>query len=112
MVYECLIDKRNNKFIGAHPAPAIWGTGETQWPFEIGISEDIEFGIFDRPVRIHWSKGVLEVMASTISESITREEMFWQEKRLQEMCRRQYPINAMTIQQPIKVVGRTVGDLK
>ena len=112
MIYECLIDTRYNKFIGAHEAGAEWGSGETQWPFEIGISEDVDLGIFDRVVRIHWSKGVLEVRASKISDSITKEARYRQEVFLNELSHRNYPINTLTMRQPIKTTGIMLGDLK
>lgn len=117
MIYECLIDKRHKKFIVAKSRLVAqlqepWSQAEQEWPFEIGISEDVDLGSFDRSVRVQWSGGVMEVMASQISQSITDEKRHRQELFVREMNRRQYPINLRTLYQPLEVTGKALGDLR
>jgi len=115
MIYECLIDKRHRKFLVAKSQITAqldepWSPTEHEWPFEIGLSEDVDIGIFDRSVRIQWSGGVLEVMASDISASIVREQNMRMQLHIQEMSRRQYPMNMRTIYQPLDITAKQIGD--
>ena len=111
MRYECAIRKRDGKFLVAKPEGWIWGSGETNDPrWEIGMSEDIELGLIDRPVRIHWSRGVVTVMASQISKSLTDERAYEDRKFVDEMVRRKYPVNVKTLKQPMALTAAEVGD--
>jgi len=110
MIYECLIDKRYKKFLIAKPKGWAWTVADQEWPLEVGLSEDVELGIIDRPVRISWSKGVLTVLASDMSGSIVNEEALKRNLHLDELTRRKYPVNLHTIYQPVAATAAMLGD--
>lgn len=66
MIYDCIGNVNEQKFVTAKPVPAIWSSSELQAPFEIVQSGDLQKSNIDYNENLNYSWGVLSVKASEI----------------------------------------------